>query len=67
MNTQGEKAERFVEDVFAQFDSRACNRRVAEAADWENGLTDFEWINFWASLYSSEVASAFSEPTPIKQ
>jgi hypothetical protein len=29
--------------------------------NWENSLTDFEWIDFWASLYVSEVATAFSE------
>jgi hypothetical protein len=60
MNSRVEKAqaESLVEEIFAQFDSHSCNQRGAEAANWENSLTDFEWINFWASLYCSEVANA---------
>jgi hypothetical protein len=70
MNSRGENVlvEALIEDVFAMFDPRSdnCDQFASAEANWENGLTDFEWIEFWASLYSSEIASDFSE-TPIKQ
>jgi len=47
------QAERFVEAMAAMNAQRPCEVRRT-AANWEDGLSEFEWIEFWASLYCSE-------------
>ena len=60
------RVERLVDEAFALFEPqfRSYDSPVSWEAGWENGLTDFEWIDFWASLYSSELMSM--EPPTVK-
>ena len=67
MNSRGEKSqpERLVEDVFAALDNPCRNQAEAgaDAAGWEDDLTDFEWIALWVSIYSLELDSQSREAT----
>ena len=67
MNRQCEKSqpERLVEEVITQFHTFRRNhaKSSADAAGWENDLSDFEWIALWVSIYSLELDSQSRETT----
>ena len=65
MNARGEQAktEPFIGELLARFAERTCNRPASAAGDWESGLTDFEWIDWWASLYGGELTNGFEIAT----
>ena len=59
------QTEPFVEEVWAMFADKPCNlvSPASQAADWENRLTDLEWIDLWASIFSVELMNNFVPAT----